>query len=129
VLVVTWTVAEAVPLATIFTPGVPLSQWFEYTHNVDVFIPKVTGPKAPFNDPKLARYYHSLGLYYPVQLVGKNVLCFKSGLHMDYDGPAVPLLDLWKQILDETGAKFVITTGTGGVIGANVTPGIDLRFQ
>jgi len=54
VLVVSWTVAEAVPLAMIFTPGVPLSQWFEYTHNVDVFIPKVTGPKAPFNDPKLA---------------------------------------------------------------------------
>jgi hypothetical protein len=123
VLIVTWTVAEAVALATILMPGVPLSQWFEYTHNVDVFIPKVTGPKAPFNDPKLARYYHSLGLYYPVKLVGKNVLCFKSGLHMDYDGPAVPLLDLWKQMLDETGAKFVITTGTGGAIGANVLLG------
>ena len=123
VLVVTWTVAEAVALATIFTQGVPLSQWFEYTHNVDAFIPKVTGPKAPFNDPKLARYYHSLGLYYPVRLVGKSVLCFKSGLHMDYDGPAFPLLDLWKQLLDETGAKFVITTGTGGAIGANVLLG------
>ena len=123
VLVVTWTAAEAVALATIFTPGVPLPQWFEYTRNVDAFIPKVTGPKAPFNDSKLARYYHILGLYYPAQLVGKSVLCFKSGLHMDYDGPALPLLDLWKQILDETGAKYVITTGTGGAIGANVLLG------
>lgn len=123
VLVVTWTVAEAVALATLFTPGVSLAEWFEYTHNLDAFIPNVTGKSAPFNDPTHPRYYHSLGLYYPVQLVGKDVLCFKSGLHMDYDGPAMPLLDLWKQILDETGAKFVITTGTGGAIGANVLLG------
>jgi len=123
VLVVTWTVAEAVALATLFTPGVPLAQWFEYTHNLDVFIPKVKGKSAPFNDPSHPRYYHSLGLYYPVQLVGKSVLCFKSGLHMDYDGPAIPILDLWNQILDETGAKLVITTGTGGAVGANVLLG------
>lgn len=123
VLVVTWTAAEAVALATILTPKVALTEWFEYKHNVNDFIPKVTGRKAPFNDPTHPRYYQSLGLYYPVRLAGKNVLCFKSGLHMDYDGPAMPLLDLWKQILGETGAEFVITTGTGGAIGANVLLG------
>ena len=79
VLVVTGTVAEAVALATLFTPGVSLAEWFEYTHNLDAFIPNVTGKSAPFNDPTHPRYYHSLGLYYPVQLVGKDVLCFKWG--------------------------------------------------
>jgi hypothetical protein len=119
VLLVTWTTAEAEALATLFTPSVSLAEWFDYRHNVDTFIPKVTGQKAPFNGTA-PRYRHSLGLYYATELVGKKVLCFKSGLHMDYDGPAVPLIDLWKQIIDETNASLVITTGTGGGIGTNI---------
>lgn len=122
VLLVTWTVAEAEAMATIFTAGVSLDEWFEYTHNVASFIPKVTGNQAPFNSTA-PRYRHSLGLYYVVDLVGKKVLCFKSGLHMAYDGPAVPVVDLWKQIIEETRAALVITTGTGGAIGANVLLG------
>jgi hypothetical protein len=125
VLVVTWTSGEARTLSALFTPGAPLEQWFEYKSNLDEFIPKVTGPKAPFNDsnPRNARYYHSLGLYYPVKLAGQRVLCLKSGLHMDYDGPAFPIVDFWKQVIAETGAKLVITTGTGGGIGSNVLLG------
>ena len=51
------------------------------------------------------------------------MLCFKSGLHMDYDGPALPVVDLWKQIIAETGCELIITTGTGGGVGANVLLG------
>ena len=126
VLLVTWTVAEAQAMATLLTPGVPIESWYEYRRKVSDYIPKVTGfPRKlpPFNDPKHPRYYHSLGIYYLTQLRGKRVLCFKSGLHMDYDGPALPLRDLWNQLLDEVAPSHVVTTGTGGGIGANVLLG------
>lgn len=128
VVVVTWTAAEADTLAILLTPGVAVGQWFEYKSNLDHYLPLVNGPKAPFNDPSHARYYHSLGIYYPISLVGKNVLCFKSGLHLDYDTDSpppvdLPLMDLWKQIIKETGAELIITTGTGGAVGANVLLG------
>jgi hypothetical protein len=124
-VVVTWTAGEARTLAALFTPQVQLEDWFEYKSHLDEFIPKVTGPRAPFNnkDPRNARYYRSLGLYYPVELAGQKVLCLKSGLHMDYDGPAMPILDFWKQVIAETGAKLIITTGTGGGVGSNVLLG------
>jgi hypothetical protein len=125
VVIVTWTSAEASTLATLMTPGVTIQEWYEYKSNVAAFIPKVTGHKAPFNDDgkTMARYYHSLGLYYPITLAGRKVLCLKSGLHMDYDGPALPIVDFWKQVIAETGCKLIITTGTGGAIGANVLLG------
>jgi hypothetical protein len=123
VVVVTWTSAEAATLAALMTPGAPVSAWFEYKSNVAAFIPKVTGGTAPFNDKGQPRYYQSLGLYYPITLVGKRVLCFKSGLHLDYDGPRLPIVDLWRQIIAESGAELIITTGTGGGIGANVLLG------
>jgi hypothetical protein len=126
-LVVTWTVAEARALAALFTPGVQLEGWFEYTHKVADFIPKVRGPRAPFNSRgphnSNLRYYHSLGLYYPCRVGPAKVLCFKSGLHPAYDGPDVPLKDLWGQLLDETGCSVVITTGTAGGIGADIKLG------
>jgi hypothetical protein len=123
VLVVTWTVAEARALATLFTPGVQLEDWFKYDRNLAEFIPLVTGPKAPFNSPQSKLYYHHLGLYYPCRIGQAKVLCFKSGLHFAYDGPAVPVGKLWAQIIDDTKAKLVITTGTGGGIGANIKLG------
>lgn len=123
VVIVTWTAAESRTLSTLLTPGVPIEQWFDYRSNVDAFIPKVTGTRAPFNDPDPPRYYHSLGLYYPITLAGQRVLCMKSGLHPAYDGPDLPVVDLWKQIIAETGASLIITTGTGGGIGADMLLG------
>ncbi|CDX20151.1 hypothetical protein MPLB_1820046 [Mesorhizobium sp. ORS 3324] len=122
VLVVTWTAAEARALATLFTPGIQIESWGRYTHNLADFIPKVTGPRAPFRGG-LAMYHHVLGLYHPCQIGEARVLCFKSGLHMDYDGPALPVKDLWEQIVAETGAKVVITTGTAGGIGDSIELG------
>ena len=82
--VVTWTAAEAAALAALFTPEFLPSRWYEYRHNVADYIPLVTGARAPFKDPApdMARYYHSLGLYFPCTVGGARVLLFKSGLHL-----------------------------------------------
>jgi nucleoside phosphorylase len=135
VLVVTWTAGEARTLGSLVTGG-NYDSWYEYRHNVNAFVPKVTGPKAPFNDKEMseARYHHSLGLYYPFKIGNIKALAFKSGLHMAYDGPAVPVVDLWKQIITEVKPKLVITTGTGGGIGSDiklgdVVIGANVRFD
>lgn len=124
-VVVTWTSAEAATLARLFTPGVPVSQWYEYRHNVNAYIPLVVGHKAPFNnpDPKYARTYHSMGLYYPCTIGKTKVLLFKSGLHLDYDGPATPVKKLMAEIYQAVKPAMFITTGTGGAIGKDVKLG------
>lgn len=124
-VVVTWTSAEAATLAALLTPGFKVAQWYEYRHNVQSYIPLVTGRQAPFNDTQadMARYYHSLGLYFPC-LIGKaRVLLIKSGLHLDYDGPAYPLRKLIAEIVQAVQPKLFITTGTGGGIGKEVALG------
>ena len=123
VLIVTWTAGEARTLAGLF--GSNLDTWHEYRHDVASFVPKVTGGRAPFNDAskEMSRYYHSLGLYAPFMIGDISVLALKSGLHMAYDGPDVPMVDLWKQLIAEVDPRLVITTGTGGGIGADVQLG------
>jgi hypothetical protein len=124
-VVVTWTAAEASAMAALFTPGHPTAEWYEYRHNVASYVPLVTGPKAPFIDKRaeMARYYHSLGLYFPCKIRGLRVLLFKSGLHLDYDGPQVPVRKLMAEIAAAVEPKVFITTGTGGGIGADVMLG------
>lgn len=124
-VVVTWTSAEAATLAALFTPGVQVSQWYEYRHNVQSYIPLVTGPAAPFNDRQadMARYYHSLGLYFPCRIGKARVLLMKSGLHLDYDGPQYPLRKMIMEVVQAVQPKLFITTGTGGGIGKEVALG------
>ncbi len=124
-VVVTWTAAEAAALAALFTPGHPVASWYEYRHDVASYVPLVTGSRAPFNGTEAdqARYYHSLGLYFPCTIGSKRVLLFKSGLHLAYDGPAVPVRRLMTEIAQTVGPATFITTGTGGGIGAGVKLG------
>jgi hypothetical protein len=124
-VVVTWTSAEAATLASLFTPGYKTSDWYEYRHNIAAYVPLVTGNRAPFNDiqPDMARYYQSLGLYFPCKIGNAKVLVFKSGLHLDYDGPATPVRKLMDEIATAVKPKIFITTGTGGGIGADVALG------
>jgi len=124
-VVVTWTAAEAAALASLFTPGHLPSTWYEYRHDVASYVPLVTGGRAPFNDKQadMARYYHSLGLYFPCQIGKARVLLFKSGLHLDYDGPATPVRKLMSEIATEVEPRLFITTGTGGGIGKDVILG------
>jgi hypothetical protein len=124
-VVMTWTSAEAAALAAIFTPNHLPSQWYEYRHGVSDYVPLVTGKKAPFNDKtsEMARYYHSLGLYYPCTIGTAKVLLFKSGLHLAYDGPQTPLKKLVAEIAQTIKPKVLITTGTGGGIGKTTALG------
>ena len=124
-VVVTWTSAEAAALAALCTPGFKVSQWYEYRHNVDSYIPLVTGNRAPFNDKQadMARYYHRLGLNFPCRIGKARVLLMKSGLHLDYDGPKYPLRKMVTEVVQAVEPKLFITTGTGGGIGADVSLG------
>jgi hypothetical protein len=124
-VVVTWTSAEAAALAALFTPGFQVSQWYEYRHNVDSYIPLVTGSTAPFNDKQadMARYYHSLGLYFPCRIGKARILLMKSGLHLDYDGPKYPVRRMIAEVVQAVQPKLFITTGTGGGIGEEVKLG------
>jgi hypothetical protein len=124
-IVVTWTAAEASALATLFTPGYPTASWYEYRHASDTYAPLVTGAKAPFNDTSadMTRYYHSLGLYFPCRIGQAKVLLFKSGLHLDYDGPGTPVFKLMGELAQTVAPKVFITTGTGGGIGKDVKLG------
>lgn len=124
-VIVTWTAAEASAMASLFTPGYPTSSWYNYQHNVEKYIPLVTGERAPFTDKAkdMERYYHSLGLYMPCKIGKSRVLLFKSGLHLAYDGPATPVRALMADIASAVKPKIFITTGTGGGIGKDVMLG------
>ncbi len=124
-VVMTWTAAEAAALAALFTPNHLPSMWYEYRHGVADYIPLVTGSKAPFNDKQadMARYYHSLGLYFPCTIGAAKVLLIKSGLHLAYDGPATPLKKLVAELAETIKPKVMITTGTAGGIGATTALG------
>lgn len=84
-VVMTWTSAEASAMATLFTPGYPISAWYEYRNDIAQDIPLVTGSNAPFNsrEADMARYYHSLGLYFPCTIGGARVLLIKSVVTAD----------------------------------------------
>jgi len=124
-VVVTWTSAEAAALGAVLTPDYLPSRWYEYRHNVSSYIPLVTGSQSPFKDSSedMARYYHSLGLYFPCRIGTARVLLFKSGLHLDYDGPAIPVRKLMLELAQTIKPKLLITTGTGGGIGKDVALG------
>jgi Phosphorylase superfamily len=124
VLVVTWTSGEARTMGQLFAET-ELEDWYEYKNNVAAFIPKVTGPKAPFNanDKGNTRYYQSLGLWCKVHIGNTSIVVVKSGLHPAYDGPDVPMVALWLQMIAQVQPKLLITTGTGGGIGADVELG------
>ena len=125
IVIVTWTAAEAAALAALMTPGHPISEWYEYRHDVAAYIPLVTGHNAPFNEntSEMSRYYHSLALYFPCSIGSARVLLMKSGLHLAYDGPGTPIKKLVAEIASAVEPKIFITTGTGGAIGADVLLG------
>jgi nucleoside phosphorylase len=112
VLVVTWTVAEAKALADVLTPGIPSTAWHVYRHEFDSKYKPNIRAGAP------ALHSDCLGVYYQCQIGTRSVVCMKSDLHLSQDGVKLPVRALWRQIIEETGAQLVITTGTAGGIGA-----------
>lgn len=116
VLVVTWTAAEAQALADVLTPGHPSSTWQKYTKNYDAYASHFTW-KSPARESK------ALAIYWPITIGDTKVLCVKSDLHLATDDTTMPLRALWKQMVEDTGAKLVITTGTAGGVGAGTVEG------
>ena len=58
-----------------------------------------------------------LGAYWTTAIGNRSVVIFKSDSHMSQDGPQLPNIDVWRQIIQEVQPRLVITTGTAGGIG------------
>jgi nucleoside phosphorylase len=116
VLIVTWTVAEATALADVLSPGVSLDRWVRYTHNYATLI-------ADFDGYAPAREEKDLARFWLTTIAGRTVALVKSDSHLSQDGPKVPNITVWRQLIAETGARLVITTGTAGGVGTHTVLG------
>jgi hypothetical protein len=111
VLVVTWTVDEGHALSRVLTPGKDShNDYLPYTHNYAT-ISKKMRKGAPALEAKC------LGTYWTTTIGRKSVVVFKSNSHISQDGPQLPNIDIWRQIIQEVKPALVITTGTAGGIG------------
>ncbi len=111
ILVVTWTVDEGHALSRVLTPGKDSRNDYQvYTHNYPA-ISKRMRAMCP------ARNAKRLGTYWTTRIGKKSVVIFKSDSHMSQDGPLLPNIDVWRQIINEVQPTLVITTGTAGGIG------------
>jgi len=116
-LVVTWTVDEGHALSRVLTPGKDShNDYLSYTHNYATISKKMRNG-CPAKEAK------RLGAYWTTKIGGKSVVVFKSDSHMSQDGPQMPNIDVWRQIVEEVKPKLVITTGTAGGIGTKVEVG------
>ncbi len=117
VLLVTWTVDEGHALSRVLTPGEDSrNDYLSYTHNFAT-ISKKMRKACPALQAK------RLGAYWTTSIGGKSVVVFKSDSHMSQDGPQLPNIDVWRQIMREVRPKLVITTGTAGGIGTQFEVG------
>jgi hypothetical protein len=117
ILVVTWTVDEGHALSRVLTPGKDSRNDYKpYTHNYATISKKMRNG-CP------AKELQRLGTYWTTKIGGKSVVIFKSDSHMSQDGPQLPNIDVWQQIIGEVQPKLVITTGTAGGIGKDFEVG------
>jgi Phosphorylase superfamily len=111
VLVVTWTVDEGHALSRVLTPGKDSrNDYVSYTHNFSSISKKMRSGCPAI----LAK---RLGAYWTTTIGKKSVVVFKSDSHMSQDGPELPNIDVWRQIIQEVRPALAITTGTAGGIG------------
>jgi nucleoside phosphorylase len=117
VLVVTWTVDEGHAMSRVLTPGKDShDDWRPYTKNFSALATEMV-PRCP------ARQLGRLGSYWTTRIGLQKVTLFKSDSHMSQDGPQLVNAKVWKQIIRDCSPTWVITTGTGGGIGANFEVG------
>ena len=117
VLVVTWTVDEGHALSRVLTPGKDSrNDYVAYTHNFAQIAEQMERGCPAVEAGRL-------GTFWMTSIGGKSVVVFKSESHMSQDGPKLPNLLVWKQIIGEVQPQLVITTGTGGGIGPNCEVG------
>jgi hypothetical protein len=95
VLVVTWTVDEGHALSRVLTPGKDSrNDYFSYTHNFSA-ISKKMRKGCPAIEAK------RLGAYWTTTIGKQSVVVFKSDSRMSQDGPQLPNIDVWHQIIQE----------------------------
>ena len=117
VLLVTWTVDEGHALSRVLTPGKDSrNDYVPYTHNFAAIAAKMVKDCPAVNAGRL-------GTFWTTRIGGKSVVVFKSDSHMSQDGPQLPNIDVWAQIIAEVRPKLVITTGTAGGIGKDFEVG------
>src|SRR5215467_11937482 len=111
VLVVTWTVDEGHALSRVLTPGKDSrNDYRSYIHNYSVISRKMRKGCPALQAGRL-------GAYWTTTIGKKSAVVFKSDSHMSQDGPKLPNIDVWRQIIQEVRPTLVITTGTAGGIG------------
>jgi nucleoside phosphorylase len=117
VLVVTWTVDEGHALSRVLTPCKDSrNDYLAYTHNFAAISRKMRRGCPALQAKRL-------GAYWTTTIGAKTVVVFKSDSHMSQDGPQLPNIDLWRQIVEEVRPGLVITTGTAGGIGKELAVG------
>lgn len=117
VLIVTWTMDEGHALSRVLTPGFDSrDDWKPYRKNFAT-IAQHMRPGCP------ARNYGRLGTYWTTRIGDKRVTLFKSDSHMSQDGPQLPNATVWEQVIKDCAPDWVLTTGTGGGIGASFEVG------
>jgi hypothetical protein len=111
VLVVTWTVDEGHALSRVLTPGKDSrNDYLGYTNNFAAISKKMRNGCPALEAMRL-------GAYWTTKIGSKSAVIFKSESHMSQDGPQLPNIDVWQQIISQVKPKLVITTGTSGGIG------------
>jgi nucleoside phosphorylase len=117
ILVVTWTVDEGHALSRVLTPGKDShDDYLGYSHNFDAISQKMRRG-CPALELK------RLGVYWKTKIGKRSVIVFKSDSHMSQDGPQLPNIDVWTQIIKEVRPRLVISTGTSGGIGSQFQVG------
>lgn len=111
VVIMTFTTAEGFALADVLSPGLETAKWNKYRNGWPALKAMIVGNRAP----SLNMGYSAL--WAETNIGDKRVILIKSELHPATDGINMPLRALWKQILEQTQAKFAITTGTAGGLG------------
>jgi nucleoside phosphorylase len=117
VLMVTWTVDEGHALSRVLSPGFDSrDDWRPYTKNY-------TTISAHMRAGCPARELERLGTYWTATIGEQRVTLFKSDSHMSQDGPDLANAQVWRQIIEDTDPRWVISTGTGGGIGPHFEVG------
>jgi nucleoside phosphorylase len=124
-VIFTWTSAEANAMSAVMTPNIwamPPSkyvglQWHEYTNQWDAKYRGRSTGRAP------AASNHYIGKYMPIKIGTRKVLLFKSNFHLARDDKSMPVKDMFKQVIQQSGAHLAITSGTAGAIGPKLLLG------
>jgi phosphorylase superfamily protein len=104
-------VDEGHALSRVLTPGKDSrNDYLSYTHNFAAISKKMRNGCPAIQAKRL-------GAYWTTTIGDKSVVVFKSDSHMSQDGPQLPNIDVWRQIIQEVQPTLVITTGTAGGIG------------